>query len=768
MKVSISWIFDHIDADWRTIDIPALVTKFNQTTAEIERWYPVTTDSKNLFIGKALSQHSCHISELKKDVELSSRTDVLVDNFYLIKKNGNSFAWATTTDLGGEKDMIVPAVVNQVCKKDFEADDYILEVDNKSITHRPDLWGARGFAREIAAILNLKLKPYDTFLARKPVKKFANKVAPSNGAPGMLIENEPDCKRFAGLYFPAVSYTPSLLWMVTRLSRVDLRSINALVDFTNYVMLDTSQPMHVFDAAKISDGIIVRPAKPKEKLELLDGQCLELSDKDMVIADKKGALSLAGIMGGKASGVSRETQHVFLESANFDPSIIRKTSQHYHVRTEGSTRWEKGLDPMQNVDAIFRFLKLMNDAKIPYEDVSSIASLGETFKPATVTIAHAFIEKRLGVELKSAFIKKTLEKIGFEVETKKSKSGEEYHITIPLFRGAKGAAKRDVMLVEDIVEEIVRFYGYNNIPFVLPERKTKPTDTHAIRQISDIKHQLAFGLSMHELYGYSFFDESFIRTLGWDPKKTLEVKDPVSQNWYRLATTLMPHMFKAVQDNAHEHDELRFFEFGRVWHDEKKIVEQKKLTGIFYNKRKAIDFYDIKAQLNHLFVMIRLPVEWRSTKPTYPWMNNVQVAQLFHGEKPIGLAGLVDATFMKQIAEGHAFIFELDADFLESYQAPIHVFKPLARYPSIERDISMMVPLSITVAELTALIAKADKHIVSVSLVDFFTKKEWKDQKAITLRYNMQDKDATLTGAQADQISAQVIARVTKAGATVR
>lgn len=768
MKVSISWIFDHIDADWRKIDVPALVVKFNQTTAEIEKWHAVTTDPKNIFTGKALSRTSCFIPELKKEVTLSSRTDVMVDSFYLIKRNGSTFTWATTLDLGGEKEMILPAVKDQTWKKSFESKDYILDVDNKSITHRPDLWGARGFAREIAAILDLKMKPLDKFLARKPVKKFKTKAPAVGGCPTLAIDDIDQCKRFAGLYMPEVEYTPSLVWMVTRLSRVDSRAINALVDCTNYVMLDISQPLHAFDAAKINDTITVRNARPKEKLELLDGQILELTSHDLVISDKKGALSLAGVMGGKSSSISPATQSLFLESANFDAATIRKTSQRYHIRSEASARFEKGLNPMQNVDGILRYLKLINDAKISCDTASSIASLGETFKQATIELSHAFIEKRLGLELSVAFIKKTLDKIGFDVVYKEKKSGGEYYIAVPFFRGAKGLNKRDVSLAEDIVEEIARFYGYGKIPFALPERKTKPTNMYRVDQISDIKHQLAYGLLMRELYGYSFFDESFIRTLGWDPKKTLEVKDPVSQNWYRLATTLMPQMFKAIQDNSNDHDELRFFEFGRVWFDDKKIIEQKKLTGIFYQKKNSIDFYDIKAKLDHLFGMIGLHVQWSSVQTEYPWMSASHTAQLMHNGKLIGLAGMVDAAFMKQITEGHAFVFELDADFLEQYKKPTSVFKPLPKYPAIERDVSMMVPLAITVAELTRLISHADSHIVSVSLVDFFTKKEWKDQKAVTLRYVMQDKDATLTGAQADEISARVIACVNKAGATVR
>ena len=169
-----------------------------------------------------------------------------------------------------------------------------------------------------------------------------------------------------------------------------------------------------------------------------------------------------------------------------------------------------------------------------------------------------------------------------------------------------------------------------------------------------------------------------------------------------------------------------------------------------------------------MFARLRMPVQWRSGSAIYPWMSESQTAQLLHDGKVIGTAGMVDAQFLKPIAEGHAFIFELDADYLESYRAPAQKFKPLPKYPAIERDVSMLVPLDLTVAKLSTIIENASNAIVSVELVDFFTKKEWKNQKALTLRYVMRDKNSTLTGAQADEISNKVVALMSKAGATIR
>ena len=260
MKVSIASVFDHINTDWRKINIANLVSKFNQTTAEIERWYPITIDLKNLTLVHVTSigkQCKAHSPELKKTIMLSLRPDAKRHDWYFATKKGKEYHWATSLDLGGEKEMLLPALRVSSSdqkggwKKSFETKDFILEVDNKSITHRPDLWGYRGFAREIAAILDKKLKPFEQFLAKKTVKPFASKAAKAKTFPFTIgIEDPKRTKRFSGFYIPEIAHTPSLLWMVARLSRVDARSIDALIDMTNYVMLDTSQPMHVFDADK--------------------------------------------------------------------------------------------------------------------------------------------------------------------------------------------------------------------------------------------------------------------------------------------------------------------------------------------------------------------------------------------------------------------------------------------------------------------------------------------------------------------------------------
>ncbi len=274
MKISIAWLFDHIDARVQDIDVPDLINKLNQTTAEIEQFQTIKTDLAPFALAQVKSSTKeihAEVPEWNSSINLAKRSDAKEDNWYLVIKEGKTYRWALSTDLGAQKEMHLPAInggeklADGSWKQAFEARDVIFTVDNKSITHRPDLWGHRGFAREVAAILDLKLWPLDDFLLPKKIVPHEWSAKGTSENPFSLEIKDPElCKRFAGYYISEVASTPSLLWMLTRLSRVDSRAIDALVDFSNYVMLDLSQPMHAFDADCLSSkSIVVRTAQNK-------------------------------------------------------------------------------------------------------------------------------------------------------------------------------------------------------------------------------------------------------------------------------------------------------------------------------------------------------------------------------------------------------------------------------------------------------------------------------------------------------------------------
>lgn len=774
MKLSLSWIFDHINSDWRYHDVATLVQQLNLSTAEIEHYEKITFNP-DLFTlvtyqESRTDKHAFVFSpELNKEFFMPQRTDLVVGNHYLLALEQGNYRWATLADFHNTKDGLLPAFnvpKNQLqgdWKETIETEDYILHLENKSITHRPDLWGHRGFAREIAALLNLSLHPEDHFLVLKPIKHYETK---SPRLPTQKISLEiktPACKRLAALYIDNTNCPPSSITMAQRLCRIDARPLNFIVDATNYVMFDSGQPMHAFDATAFpSQTLIANTARAGDKLTLLDNETITLSAHDIIISDGEKPVSLAGITGGKESSIWPTTKAIIIEAANFDAATIRKTAARIKKRTEASARFEKSLDPHQNTQALLRFLKLMDDAELPYTAAEAIISLGPLVSEQTITISHDFITKRLGISLTPEVIMHNLASIGFGIQVDKSLT---YHVTVPTYRGSK-----DTVLKEDIVEEVGRLVGYTNFPQQLPQRAMKPFSIIPLQRMRLLKHHAAYAMALHEVYNYALYDEEFLQRLKWQPEGAASLINPLSSHWQRLVTSLIPHLIKNVYQNQAVHEEaLQFFEVARTWHlATDKVVEEKKVAGILFHK-KSYDFYAGKAALISLFNALSVFVSWqKQIKPIGPWFNAHQTAQLVDENlKVIGYAGMLDTTFAP-ILEGKAFIFELDAAYLTEQLPQQSAYEPLPKYPPVYLDISMLAPLSVSVADLENTIVQTDMRIRDIQLIDFYQKEEWHDKHSITLRLVIIDDEKTLTKEEIDTVWNDIVSSVQQKGATVR
>lgn len=770
MKISLAWVFDYIDYPLSKINVDKVVHLFNTRTAEIEHYQKVEFDLKGMFLARVKKTSAKEVvaysAELGKEVKLSPRSDAVVGKCYLVKGK----RWAQLSDFGLDKDGLFSALVvtdkqeKGDWKKDFTSIDYILDVDNKSINHRPDLWGHYGIAREIAAFLNLKLKPLSKVLTHQKVVDFGKKSKKGKGHSFEIVIDTAACSRFAGLYAGKIKHKDSEPWMAARLIKVGARSINTVVDLTNYVMFDIGHPMHVFDADKFDKKqVIVRNAKKSEKLMVLGEQDLKLRSEDIVVADHNQAVSLAGIKGGQASGFSDETKEIFLESAGFDATVIRKTAQHFKLRTEASCRFEKSLDPMQNINVIQRFVYLAKKAGVLSSGAESIVSVGKVYTEQQCTITHAFIEQRIGMSVKQSFVQDTLTKLGFKVALKKLKSGIVYSVTVPTFR-----VKKDIEIQEDILEEIVRMYGFENIEYQLPVRQMSAFDTQAARRTADIKKFLAFSCNMHEVRDYLFYDESFISRLGYSPSKIISVKNSVSQNWTTLVDSLVPHLLKNVELNAVDRSTIRLFEWNSIWSKADKKLERKSLAGIVFDK-KSVDFYAVKQELQGLWDLLGVQVEFQKPKKSLSaWYDQYKTAELFVGKQRIGLIGMINQEFMGSVLTGQGCLFELDADFLITVPDKSTEFEQWSKYQDVTYDISMLVPLKVSADELKAAILKADKHIQSVDLVDYFEKEDWLDKRSVTFRYQMSSMKKTLDKDDMDAIAQSVQKAVKKYHVEVR
>lgn len=771
MKLSLSWIFDHINADYRTVDVQQVVAEFNKKVAEIEHYYSYEPAFDRLTIGqvKAIAGDCVTIysQELNQEISLPKRTDLVIDALYMIKRHETGYSWATTTDFGSSKESIIPRVRDTEIHRSGEwkqygaTTDWIIEVDNKSINHRPDLWSHRGIAREIAAILNLPLRDERSLLATVPVKEYARSASLAETRSLGIANDAKFCRALSGTLLTDIVIEGSDLSVAARLMRVDAKPINAIVDLTNYVMFDIGQPMHAFDAAQIAQStIIARNATTQEKLMLLDGEIVNLTTDDIVIADADKPLALAGIMGGKTSGVSEGTTRVLLESANFDPAVIRRTAARVKKRTDASTRFEKDLDPHQPPFAIERFIYLLDALKIDYKIQGSIIALGSLDTMAAISVPHARIEQKIGVSITPSFVIESLKKLGFGVEEQNG----IYIIQVPTNRATK-----DIHIPEDIIEEIVRLHGYDAISPTAPTRTMRPFSTDAVMRKRTLKQSMAYGMRSREVYNYALYDEHFLSMMQWQPSRDIQVVSPVSANWTTLVSSLVPGLLKNVYDNAQDYDALRFFELARIWHmHDSKIVEQQSLVAIFWSKQE-IGFYDVKSYLIDLFAKHKMTVSYiQISDPKSPWYMPYQAATISYQEKEIGHVGVVPATLLHRLVQGYACVFELDASIFTVHQEKDYTFVMPSKYPTVHRDISMLVDRALHVDEIEKIIRSVDARIADVMLVDMFEKKEWNDKRSLTFRFGITDHEKTISREESEIIGLRIAEFLTARGATIR
>lgn len=791
MKLSLAWIFDHIDADWKLQDINLILSKFNTTTAEIEGFEHVKFHLNSFFLAKESSKNETEVKlsvpELQTKIVLPVRSQAnevvsggVKHPIFMIKKLHDGFAWATLHDFGVEKDGLMPALdastteVNGSWRQMFQSEDIIIEIDNKSITHRPDMWGHRGFAREIASLLNLPFKDAKKFLAKREVLCFDQNTKPTLTCP-IIIENQAEkaCSRFCGLYFKSIENAPSNLFITSRLLTVGSRPMNGIIDIANYLMQDWGQPVHTYDADKIEgQKVVVRMAKYGEKLTLLDGNEIELTDQDLVIADASKPMCLAGVKGGVNSAVDSFTKSVFFEAATFDAATVRKSAFRHKTRTDSSARFEKTLDPNFTSEAALRFLELLRKCRIKAEIAQEVVSVGHESKVMTIEVEHEFLSKRIGVELSKDDVINPLKKIGFKVDLKKRKDKTVfYQVTVPSFRASK-----DIKIKEDILEEVTRFYGFCKIPLIVPMAPKIPFDCGKITRLRKIKNYLVGCAKMTEQQNYSFADEDFLSETGLKLSLTPRLVNPASQNNVRLIDSLVPSLFKNIKNNHVHKDSLAFFEFGRIWGIEnKKIIETKNLAGVFFEKKKAADFYEAKQYIVDMLRLLDVDtdrIKWQKVqKSEKEWYAEYQCANIILDDRKIGILGIADQFFLSKLKiheSCSAVVFELDGNWLLEPEVKQKRYAAFSKFQESYFDLSFMVPLSIKSADIIDTIRAVNTMIKKVELVDFFEKNDWTDVRSLTFRAWVEHFDRTLEKDEIDTVMHQSIANVEALGAKLR
>ncbi len=632
----------------------------------------------------------------------------------------------------------------------LDLDDIILEIDNKSMTNRPDLWGHYGIAREIAALYDLPLKEFPKFdLTDVP-------------ALTLDIQDTERCPRYMGTEINGVYVKPAPYKIQQRIWKVGMRPINALVDITNYVMLATGNPTHAFDADNIKDHIVVRTANDGEKLLLLNGKDLTLSTNDLVIADTESAVGLAGVMGGAKDSILPKTQRVLLEVANFNAQSIRGTALRYDNRTDASSRYEKAIDPERCDQAFALSMQMFKEL---YPDMQVIAH--SDFYPNKlvkneIDVSMKWLESRLGKVIAREDIVKKLSELGFEV----SFNEDNMHIVVPTWRSTG-----DISIKDDIMEEVARMYGYENFePSPITTTFTGAINQLAIDLERKIKEYLAFRCNMREIFTYPWMDDEYVNAVLQNTDGILKISTPPSPDESYIRSSLLPNIVKAVNKNLRYYTDFSIFECAKVFFDkdytspydetEKLPLQQKHFGGAFVGTYKNITnlFRKSKGVLENMsrYTHMEAFTFKKSDKPV--WADETLWMNIFVNNEKIGDFALLSKQIALQcgIKSNAVMLFEFNYDVLKPFKSRTNTFSHLPEYPVNDFDLSMLIDENICWADIKATILAENKDnalLKSVSFVEEYKGKQIiKGKKSVTLRLEIGSDEKTLTSSELEKI----------------
>ena len=632
-------------------------------------------------------------------------------------------------------------------------DDVVFDIDNKSMTHRPDLWGHYGIARELAVILDKELKEYEVCEIEE-VDDVELEVE---------VEESELCPRYMAVVLDNIEVEQSPQWLQDRLRAVDIEPKNNIVDITNYLSYELGQPMHVFDKSKlVSNNIFVRNASPGEKIEALDGEEYDLQEGNLVIADEERPIAIAGIIGGANSEVGDETTSIVFESANFDKTNVRRSSQQLGVRTDSSARFEKGQDPNNAELALRKAVELTQEMCSDCEVVSNIVDKSDfDLDQGLIEISLDYLQRKIGAEIAQQEVEDILFDLGFEVERKDSK----FLITVPTWR-----ATGDINIKEDIVEEVARIYGYNNIDSDLPRFKIKPGNKDKLEQIQDkVTDILALDAGFTEVHNYSFVSPELVEKQDKNKDDYIELKNPIAKDRPYLRRSLVGNLVENVEYNLDRFDEVALFETGKVFdkqekgesltlENEKHLPKQDTHLAAIYSKRKEnTPFFVVKSVLENLSDRLNISFEYKKQDIDSEVYHPGRYAQVFADGQEIGYI-----TELHPIAQGNFGIdekvglCEINLDKLKEVETG-KVYKKLSKYPSVDRDLAILVVKEVQHQDIQETIKEIDELIDSVELFDVYTGENIaKDKKSLAYHIHYRSDEKTLESENVDKIHKKV------------
>ncbi len=786
MFVSINWIKDYVDLEG--VDIKKLIESFTLATAEVEDIIEKGADVQNVVVGEILSvenhPNSNKLHLLKVDAGekvcniVCGAPNVAVGQKVALalaggRVCGGEIKVATVAgyesegmccsekELGISDDHsgimeLDPSLKNGTNIKDiFPIDDIIFEVDNKSLTNRPDLWGHYGIARELAALSGRELKPLEMGdLSYDGDEKVEVEI----GRKDLVY-------RYSCIKMDNITKNKSPLDMRIRLYYCGMRGINLLADVTNYIMLEIGQPTHAF-AGNAIDKIVVTTPDEKIKFTTLDGVERDIDEETLMICNGETPVGIAGIMGGLESEIVEDTGSVVLESANFDGVSIRKSSSRLGHRTDASARYEKMLDPELTMDAVGRFVKLVQDIDSGARVASKVTDeYVRKYPEITLSFDKKYVDKYTGIDISDEQIEKTLTALGFAVEN----ADGEYTVKVPSWRATK-----DVTIKADIIEEITRIYGYDNFEITTTNSPLKPVAVdYARMEDNEIKDILVKKYGFHEVHSYVWCDGRKFKKLGIEVEDNVKVLNIENSENGVLRNSMLPTLLVMAQENKDFADKYSIFEIGRVVDgtDENGLCNEKKHLGaVIYDKSGNEKAAYLKAVeiINCIIGQIKQKkAGYNKIAPEHAWQHPKNTAAiLIDGVKVGTLCAMHPANRAKLDKTAAAVCFEIDMDAFSSLDANSISFREPSTQQSTWYDLSLVLGADTKYSDLAACWESLDiAELESAKVVDTYEKD---GMKSIAVRLVFSAMDRTLEMEEVQGWIDAIIANLGKIGVTLR
>ena len=681
------------------------------------------------------------------------------------------------------------------------AADTVIVVDNKSLTHRPDLWSHYGFAREISAVLGRPLQIAGDLWADDDEQGAMLFRELSSGEPEFLIEIETGCgcRRFAGLEIAGVRPAQSPLWLRRRLFAVGAGVRNVLVDLSNYVMHDLGQPNHTYDADRLQGGVIsARSARQGETLLCLDGTERSLTSADMVIADRAGPVALAGVMGGEPTSVCDSTKRLLLEAANFDPTLVRLMTKRHQLRTDASNRFEKSLSPFGVPLAIQRYAELLlslNPGAHLHGRV--IDTFIERPSPVKVLVSCEYIRDRLDPRLTDEQIRSVLTSLNFRLQ----EQGESLAVAVPYYR-----ATRDISIAEDLVEEVGRIYGYDMIEETAPTIFSEAVRSEKLLEAEGRARDLLCAMGFAEVYNYSFMNGDEAACLGYETARAVRILNPIDVSTEFVRTTAVPGMIRLLAKNASHSDDVALFEVARSYEqlDRLPASDSKAAAGQYRESRlicigavapreeqgvygvstppvpDGYGFYSLAAAAKRTLAICsngsveisRLAPEncerdgaqcsSNQTPDFRQWMHPHRAALLSISGTVVGVVAEVRPEFSGGV-NGRLIISEIDLAKALSADTREKAFQALPRFPYSFFEMSVVMPERTEFSELRSLLYSnvSDGLLKGLEVVAVYRGAPLNDgQKSVSVKLSLGAEDRTLSGVELTGIQEQLIKAV--------